>query len=117
MLGRPVLLLRLRHSIQTATVGLMPCGLCPGEATLSVSCSDKLAKWVLLGCQGSLLSNFLAQPLFIDSITIASPPGVRDDEGKAACLQALHRAVQGLPMLSIDLLVTMSTCSWDLGVQ
>ena len=75
-----------------------------------MSCSDKLAKWVLLGCHGSLLSDLLAQPLFIDSITIASTPGV-SHVGKAACLQALHRAVQGLPFLGLVCLVMTSTSS------
>ncbi|GAB4823446.1 hypothetical protein N2152v2_010492 [Parachlorella kessleri] len=42
-----------------------------GEATLSLSCSDKLARWRLLGLQGSLLSGLLAAPLHLSSITVA----------------------------------------------
>ena len=66
-----------------------------------MSCSDKLAKWVLLGCQGSLLSTLLTEPLFMDSITIACPRGVQNKAGRAACVQALQRAVQGLPSQSL----------------
>lgn len=42
-----------------------------GPATLSMSCSDKLARWALLGCQGALLSSLLSSPLYIDAFAIA----------------------------------------------
>jgi hypothetical protein len=41
-----------------------------GERTLSMSCSDKMAKWSVLGCQGTLLCHFLQQPLYFSSIVI-----------------------------------------------
>ena len=65
-----------------------------GDATLSLSCSDKIAKWVLLGVQGALLSNFLSEPLLLSSITV----GTGADSSAAslqACQSALERAVQG----------------------
>lgn len=40
-----------------------------GEGTLSMSCSDKLARWRLLGLQGGLWSRLLAAPLALDSVT------------------------------------------------
>ncbi|XP_015590065.1 tRNA-specific adenosine deaminase 1 isoform X2 [Cephus cinctus] len=40
-----------------------------GDPTLSLSCSDKLAKWNILGVQGSFLSLLIA-PLRLESITI-----------------------------------------------
>eukprot|EP00892_Ulva_mutabilis_P006798 jgi/Ulvmu1/4490/UM002_0216.1 len=40
-----------------------------GPPTLSMSCSDKIAKWQLLGWQGSLLSSLLREPLRFTSIT------------------------------------------------
>ncbi|KAK9842047.1 hypothetical protein WJX81_005894 [Elliptochloris bilobata] len=56
-----------------------------GEPTLSVSCSDKLARWVLLGCQGALLGELLCAPLHLAGLVVCAP----------ACEAALRRAVQG----------------------
>ncbi len=41
-----------------------------GDPTLCMSCSDKLAKWQVLGLQGSLLSIFIVEPIRLNSITI-----------------------------------------------
>ncbi|KAI9556358.1 hypothetical protein GHT06_018932 [Daphnia sinensis] len=41
-----------------------------GDRTLSMSCSDKLAKWIILGIQGSLLMNFLSSPIYFSHIII-----------------------------------------------
>ncbi|KRT78638.1 hypothetical protein AMK59_6626 [Oryctes borbonicus] len=43
-----------------------------GDPTLSVSCSDKIAKWCYLGIQGSLLSFLLVKPIYINSFTVAA---------------------------------------------
>lgn len=63
-----------------------------GDATLSVSCSDKLARWALLGCQGALLGELLCAPLHLAGLAVAAP----------ACAAALRRAVEGdaLPQFS-----------------
>ena len=45
-----------------------------GERTLSMSCSDKLALWTIVGIQGALLSYFFAQPIYLDSVTVGKCP-------------------------------------------
>jgi len=68
-----------------------------GAATLSMSCSDKMAKWCMLGLQGCLLSGFLAEPLLLTSITVSLSPRTEAEAGcasgaEAAALGALWRA-------------------------
>ncbi|XP_039292130.1 tRNA-specific adenosine deaminase 1-like [Nilaparvata lugens] len=41
-----------------------------GDPTLSVSCSDKIARWVALGVQGALLCSLLDKPIYMSSITV-----------------------------------------------
>ncbi|XP_043278184.1 tRNA-specific adenosine deaminase 1-like isoform X2 [Venturia canescens] len=41
-----------------------------GDPTLSLSCSDKIAKWNAVGIQGSLLSTFVLAPIRLKTIVI-----------------------------------------------
>ncbi len=62
-----------------------------GDATLSMSCSDKLARWACLGLQGCLLSALLKEPLRLASVVVSVPSttaaAAKDDEsGKLVLL-------------------------------
>jgi len=55
-----------------------------GDQTLSMSCSDKMAKWNILGIQGSLIMNFLENPIYISHIILGQSP---------FCQAAMKRAI------------------------
>lgn len=41
-----------------------------GPTTLSMSCSDKMARWVCVGVQGALVGRVLAEPLYVNAVTM-----------------------------------------------
>eukprot|EP00967_Tisochrysis_lutea_P066722 scaffold87036_cov17-Tisochrysis_lutea.AAC.1 len=51
-----------------------------GDATLSLSCSDKIARWCCLGVQGCLLSA-LIEPLYLTSLVVSLPPDLEPTGG------------------------------------
>jgi hypothetical protein len=44
-----------------------------GDPTLSLSCSDKIARWACLGLQGCLLSSVLQEPLYLSTLVVSVP--------------------------------------------
>ncbi|XP_063802021.1 tRNA-specific adenosine deaminase 1 [Pseudophryne corroboree] len=66
-----------------------------GDRTLSMSCSDKMARWNVVGCQGALLAHFLQQPIYLSSLVVGKCPF------SLRCMErALHsrcQRVTGLP--------------------
>lgn len=55
-----------------------------GEPTLSLSCSDKLARWGVLGFQGALLSHYLQEALYFTTVVVGKCPYSQE---------AMHRAL------------------------
>lgn len=41
-----------------------------GDPTKCMSCSDKMAKWLVLGIQGSLMSILMDKPIYLSAIVI-----------------------------------------------
>ncbi|XP_058126685.1 tRNA-specific adenosine deaminase 1 [Anopheles ziemanni] len=58
-----------------------------GIRTLSVSCSDKMARWSVLGLQGALLMLLLEKPIYLESLIIC--------DGTDHSVDALQRAIWG----------------------
>lgn len=67
-----------------------------GDATLSMSCSDKIAKWCVLGLQGALLAGILEGPLALASVTVAVPDQELVPQARVALRRALHGRLEGL---------------------
>ncbi|XP_010607789.1 tRNA-specific adenosine deaminase 1 isoform X1 [Fukomys damarensis] len=57
-----------------------------GDRTCSMSCSDKVARWNVLGCQGALLMHFLEEPVYLSAVVIGKCPYSQE---------AMHRALVG----------------------
>ncbi|XP_054631398.1 tRNA-specific adenosine deaminase 1 isoform X2 [Dunckerocampus dactyliophorus] len=56
------------------TTGLLRVKPGRGELTLSLSCSDKLARWGVLGFQGALLSHYLEEALYFRTVVVGMCP-------------------------------------------
>lgn len=60
------------------------------------SCSDKICRWNVLGIQGGLLINFLAEPVYLKSITIACATKCDEEHIRNAFATRLINAGQSL---------------------
>ncbi|XP_069037246.1 tRNA-specific adenosine deaminase 1 isoform X2 [Lepisosteus oculatus] len=64
-----------------------------GARTLSLSCSDKLARWNVLGCQGALLSHYLQTPIYFCAIVTGKCPYSQDAMKRALVDRCAHVAL------------------------
>ncbi|XP_030587609.1 tRNA-specific adenosine deaminase 1 isoform X2 [Archocentrus centrarchus] len=66
-----------------------------GESTLSLSCSDKLARWGVLGFQGALLSHYLQEALYFSTVVVGKCPYDQEVMQRALVTRCSH--VSDLP--------------------
>ncbi|XP_033626318.1 tRNA-specific adenosine deaminase 1-like isoform X2 [Asterias rubens] len=64
----------LHHGAEYHRVGLLRLKPGRGDRTLSMSCSDKMARWNVVGYQGALLSHFLDKPVHMKTLIVGKCP-------------------------------------------
>ncbi|KAF5918599.1 hypothetical protein HPG69_005034 [Diceros bicornis minor] len=89
-----------------------------GDRTCSMSCSDKLARWNVLGCQGALLMHFLEEPVYLSAVVIGKCPYSQEAMqraliGRCHNILALPKGfgVQQVKIQQSDLLFEQSRCA------
>ncbi|XP_034378965.1 tRNA-specific adenosine deaminase 1 [Arvicanthis niloticus] len=89
-----------------------------GDRTCSMSCSDKMARWNVLGCQGALLMHFLEKPIYLSAVVIGKCPYSQEAMRRALigrCQETLVLprgfGVQELKIQQSDLLFEQSRCA------
>ncbi|XP_007938566.1 tRNA-specific adenosine deaminase 1 [Orycteropus afer afer] len=89
-----------------------------GDRTCSMSCSDKIARWNVLGCQGALLMHFLEDPIYLSAVVIGKCPYSQEVMqraliGRCRNVSSLPKGfgVQELKIQQSDLLFEQSRCA------
>ncbi|XP_017116092.1 double-stranded RNA-specific editase Adar isoform X3 [Drosophila elegans] len=69
-------------------------GVLQGQRLLTMSCSDKIARWNIVGIQGSLLSSII-EPVYLHSIVLGSL--LHPEHMYRAVCGRIEKSIQGLP--------------------
>lgn len=84
-----------------------------GTPTLSVSCSDKIAKWCHLGLQGALLSILLNKPIYFSSFTIAGGTPFNEKALRRALFERLENFTLEEPYHRTKIIVGQADLSFS----
>ncbi|XP_037889582.1 double-stranded RNA-specific editase Adar isoform X2 [Glossina fuscipes] len=69
-------------------------GVLEGQRLLTMSCSDKIARWNIVGIQGSLLAS-IVEPIYLHSIVLGSL--LHPEHMYRAVCGRIEKSIQGLP--------------------
>ena len=79
-----------------------------GDPTQSLSCSDKMTKWNLVGLQGSLLSALTTSPIRWSSVTVGSDQHNSASLERTLLQRVKNAGVTGSDAIQVCSLVTMA---------